>query len=93
MNTELLRAGAGFPPEMQEAFVAGLQMGMALADKTNGYKSGVYAGMQGEAQDGDGDTVSIGEGGRMERTLAALGWYAENCKLGSVTFKWEREGS
>jgi len=76
---------------MQEAFVAGLQMGMALADKTNGYKSGVYESINGEAQDNDGDTVSIGEGGRMERTLSALGWYAENCKLGSVTFNWERD--
>ncbi len=93
MNTELLRAGAGFPPEMQEAFIAGLQMGMALADKTNGYKSGVYGGMKGEAQDGDGDVVSIGESGRMERTLAALGWYAENCQIGKVTFNWEREVS
>ncbi len=91
MNTELLRAGAGFQPEMQEAFVAGLQMGMALADKTVGYKPGVHAFVKGEALDGDDDTVSIGESGRMEYALAALGWYAENCKLGKVTFIWERD--
>ena len=78
MNLELLRAGAGLGPEMQDAFEKGFKMGQVLRGAPSP-RSLKWIALKGYAIDYEGERAEIGEAGAsVDRMLSSLRFYVEN---------------
>jgi hypothetical protein len=78
MNLELLRAGAGLGPEMQNAFEMGFKMGQVLRGAPSP-RSLKWIALKGYAIDYEGERAEIGEAGAsVDRMVSSVRYYIEN---------------